>query len=299
MKRTDVGRRCLQGAAAVLVFLVAAPVFAGEVLTRGADLWQTATGFSYSSFKSEPIPAGFFCAGSPAFTGIVQLNGKPLATEPAGALGQIDTIVRRLDDAVLNERGEASTRIQLLALSLAGVKPIDTGCGLYDVTASLTGEQPITTMRILKTSQGGGTYVAPLELNVKLVFTPVAGNGARRELTHRISMGPGSRSVWSYSNPVLAGQGTVRVDTNGDGIPDTVLPAASNFRAGVAPGAVPVRLSSQQFSQIAEPTCAYTSCHCDPTSTNPYQSAAGCDHLHCVVVQIPGPCPDSPSPSPD
>ena len=298
MKRTDMHGRCLRGAAAaVLVFLVAAPVFAGEVLTRGADLWQTATGLSFTSFKSEPIPAGFFCAGSPAFTGVVQLSGKPLATEPAGALGKIDTIVRRLDDAVIDERGEASTRIQLLALSLAGVKPVDTGCGLYDVTASLAGEQPVTTMRIAKTSKGGGTYVAPLELNVKLVFTPLAGSGPRRELYHHISMGPGSRSVWSYSNPVAAYQGAVRVDTNGDGIPDTVLPAASNFRAGVAPGVVPAGLSSPQSVQPVG--CPYTSCHCDPNSTNPYQSAAGCDHLHCIVVQLPPPCTDSPVESPD
>jgi len=277
MKHASCHMCWVAGAVALLAVLAASPALADGTLTQGADLWQTATGLSFSSFKSEPIPAGFFCPGSKPFSGVVQLRGKPLATEPPNALGAIDTIVRRLDDAVLDDKGEASTRIQLMALSLASVKPIDTGCGLYDVTASLAGEQPTTTMRILKTSTGGGTYVAPLELNVKLVFTPVSGSGERRTLSHRINMGPGSASVWSYAKPAVARQGTVRVDTDGDGVPDTLVPAPSNFRAGVAPAA------------IAPVQCV--SCHCDPNSTDPNQSAAGCDHLHCVNVSMPPPCP--------
>lgn len=277
MRSTWTRRRWVGASAVLLAALLAAPAVAGEMLSSGADLWQTATGLSFTSFREEPIPAGFFCEGSPAFTGVIQLNGKPLATEPAGALGNVDTIVRRLDDAVLNDRGEASTRIQLLALSLASVKPVDTGCGLYNVAASLAGEQPVTTMRILRTSSGGGTYVAPLSLNVRLVFTPAAGNtrGERRELTHQINLGPGSQSVWSYAKPVYAEQRQrpVRVDTDGDGVADTLVPGPSNFRAGVAPA------MAQTCGGV--PT---TSCHCSLTSTDPSQSAAGCDHLHCVTL---------------
>jgi len=289
MKGTDLGTRWLVAVAVVLAALIACPAFAGQVLTQGADLWETATGFSYSSFASEPIPAGFFCEGSKPFTGIVSLRGRPLATEPAGALGNIDTIVRRLDDAVLDDKGQAATHIQLMALSLASVKPIDTGCGLYDVTASLAGRQPITTMKIRKTSQGGGSYIAPLELNVKLVFTPVSGKGERRELFHHVSMGPGSQSVWSFAHPTYAEKRTVRVDTDGDGVPDTVVPGPSNFRAGVAPA---------MATSPATPLCTTQSCHCDPNSTDPNQSSAGCDHLHCVTVQVPCPSP-TPAPAPD
>ena len=266
---------------AVLAAFAASPAVAavaGNVLTRGADLWETSTGYSYSSFKSEPIPADFFCPGSQPFTGVVQLHGQPLATAPAGALGNIDTIVRRLDDAALNEKGEASTRIQMMALSLRSVKPIKTSCGLYDVKSSLAGTQPLTTMRILKTADGGGTYIAPLELNVKLTFTPVSGQGEIREIYHRVNMGPATGEVWSYAKPALARTGTVRVDTDGDGVPDTEVPGPSNFHAGVAP--------ASSFQNVA---C--TVCHCDPNATNPNQSAAGCDHLHCVTVQMPTPCP--------
>jgi hypothetical protein len=283
MKQSMRACRWSVGGAILLASLVASPAFAGDLLTQGADLWETATGFSYSSFKAEPIPADFFCPGSQPFTGVVALHGRPLATAPAGALGNIDTIVRRLDDATLDEHGEASTRIQLMALSLRSVKPIETSCGRYDVTASLAGHQPTTTMRIKKTSAGGGSYVAPLELNVRLTFTPVAGTGKSRELYHRINMGPGSASVWSYAKPVLARQGAVRVDTDGDGVPDTALPGPSNFRAGVAP----VDLSAGTDTSVV--LCQ--SCHCDPNSTDPNQSAAGCDHLHCVWVSMPPPCP--------
>jgi hypothetical protein len=140
-----------------------------------------------------------------------------------GSLGGMDTAVRRLDDAVFNDKGEATTRIQLLALSLASVKPIETSCGQYDVKVSLIGEQPVTTMKIFRTEALGGTYSAPLALNVKAVFTPVDGDrNGRREVTRRIELGPGSRSVWAY---VQAPQypADVKIDTDGDGRPDTLL----------------------------------------------------------------------------
>src|SRR5262249_58235879 len=72
-------------------------------------------------------------------------------------------------------------------------------------------------------------------LNVKAVFTPVDGNqNGRREVTRRIDLGPGTHSVWAYVNLPRYQQG-VRVDTDGDGKPDVVLPASSNFLAGVSP----------------------------------------------------------------
>jgi hypothetical protein len=275
---------------ALLALVAVSPLAAVDTIRNGTDVWETVTGFTYSSFDQNPIPAGFFCPDSKPFTGKVSLRGEPLTTAPAGSLGSIDTIVRRLDDAVLDKNGEARTRIQLLALSLASVKPVDTGCGLYNVSASLAGEQPVTEMKILRTSDGGGTYVAPLELNVKLVFTPVSGKGERRELVNRISLGPGSNSVWSYAKP--APHGPVRVDTNGDGTPDTLMPASSNFLAGVAPAQYQQQDEEADADSpdtgTAQPAyCRYESCHCAATSTNPYEPNGTCVHLHCVWVSVP------------
>jgi hypothetical protein len=267
--------------ALALLVLAAVPALAAEPAQSGADLWHTTNGFTFTSFAQDPIPAGFFCAESKPFTGTINMQGVPLATSPAGALGDIDTIVRRLDSASFNEKGEGTTRIQLMALSLASVKPVETECGAYDVTASLAGEQPITEMKIVRTSDNGGYYVAPLDLNVRLVFTPVSGQGERRELTNRISLGPGTTSVWAYARGAAAKvavrhTGTVRVDTDGDRVPDSLLPAPSNFVAGVDPAAVATEAAM----------CQDQSCHCCRSCTDPYTPNYYCAHLHCVAVWV-------------
>ncbi|HEV7505960.1 MAG TPA: hypothetical protein VGS07_13720 [Thermoanaerobaculia bacterium] len=278
LKRSLGGRLALS--CALLALVAAVPAFAVEAVQNGADLWHTATGFTFTSFADNPIPAGFFCEGSKAFRSTINLRGVPLATTPAGALGEIDTIIRRLDNASFNNAGEAKTRIQLLALSLGSVKPVDTGCGLYDVTASLAGEQPVTEMKILRTSDFGGSYIAPLDLKVKLVFTPVSGKGERREVTNRITLGPGSRSVWAYAKgaakAAVKHTGNVLVDTDGDHVPDTMMPASSNFVAGVSPAAADGDVS----------LCADQSCHCSTKSIDPKVPNSYCEHLHCIDVLV-------------
>ena len=276
MEKTRICCICL-----ALLALVAIPAAAAEVVQSGADYWQTTTGFTFTSFTQNPIPAGFFCEGSKAFTGVVNMKGVPLATSPAGALADIDTIVRRLDAVTLNAAGEGTTRIQLMALSLASVKPFENECGAYNVTASLAGEQPITEMKVLRTSDNGGTYVAPLDLNVKLVFTPVSSKGERRELRNTILLGPGTQSYWAYAKGRAAEMavhhaGTVRVDTDGDRVPDTLLPAESNFVAGFDPALV--------ASEVA--LCKSQSCHCCRRCTDPYTPNWYCAHLHCTAVVV-------------
>ncbi|HEV7508738.1 MAG TPA: hypothetical protein VGS07_27915 [Thermoanaerobaculia bacterium] len=293
--------RSAVGAALILAVIGGSPLLAAEaaqdVIHQGVDLWMTVAGFAKTSFAQEPIPAGFFCADSKPFTGTVVFKGSPLAMTPARSLGSIDTVVRRLDDAVFNEKGEATTRIKLLALSLLSTQPIETSCGKYDVSVNLAGPQPTTTMKILRTEALGGTYSAPLALNVKAVFIPVNGDkSGKRELTRRIDLGPGSKSVWTYVNTPQYKAG-VMVDTDGDGKPDTVLPGSSNFLAGVESAVLKNPPAKPMFADLPTgdppccptPLCPYPSCHCDPDSTDPYNSSTGCDHLHCIwtCVQYP------------
>ena len=271
-----------------LALSIAPAVLADGVVESGADYWRSSTD-TFTSFADQPIPAGFFCDGSPMFDGRVRLEGRPLVTQPAGVLGEIDTIVHRLDDASFDADGNARTRIQLLALSLGSVAPVDVGCETpYDVTVSLDGEQPITWMTIVREEEQGGSYVAPLDLKVRVLFTPV-GEGEERSIVHRIALGPGSHSVWSFGKS-LGSERTrpVTVDTDGDRIADTTLPLASNFLAGVAPGAVPA-LSSTSSPTPTRTTCPYQSCHCNPDSNDPYEDGDGCDddHLHCVWTYVP------------
>ncbi len=302
MKLSSALLRTVVGAALILALVAGSPAFGAEAIHKGVDLWMTVAGFAQTSFAEQPIPAGFFCEGSQAFTGKVKFKGAPLAVEPAGSLGSIDTVVNRLDDAKFDAKGEATTRIQLMALSLVSVQPIETSCGKYNVSVNLDGKQPETLMHIFQSEAFGGTYTAPLALNVKAVFTPVSGDlSGRREVTRRIDLGPGTNSVWAYVNLPRYKQG-VKVDTNGDGKPDTILPASSNFLAGVAPAvlnappALPRLASTKLQGSTSSATiscpagqCPYQSCHCADPSTNPQwnQSAAGCDHLHCIWTCAP------------
>jgi hypothetical protein len=289
--------RSAVGAALVLALLGGSPLLAGEAIHNGVDLWMTVAGFAHTSFANEPLPAGFFCEGSQPFTGTVKLKGAPLTVAPTGSLGAIDTVVRRLDDAKFDAKGEAKTRIQLMALSLVSLKPIETSCGSYDVAISLTGRQPVTMMKIFQSDAFGGTYSAPLAIHGKIVFTPVNGDPAgRREVTRRVDLGPGNNSVWAYINLPRYKQG-VQVDTNGDGRPDTALPASSNFLAGVSPAVLKEAPPLPRLTTaIAVPLCpagqcAYKSCHCTPQDHNPppqwNEPYDTCDHLHCIWTCAP------------
>ncbi len=282
----------------ILMLLASAPVLGDSVVPAGVDLWATAgEGRTYASFASEPIPAGFFCENSKPFTGRIAFKGAPVAVEPAGSLDGADTIVHRLDDATFDKNGVASTRLRLMALSLVGTEPVDTGCGLYNVKASLErGEQPTTTMRIVRTQQNGGTYEAPLSLKVRLVFTPV-DSGARREMTRQVALGPSNNAVWSYTSKPRY-NGKIFVDTDGDGKAETLLPKSSNFRTGIAPAATvtgtqtPVQQNAcivwGDATSCPEGYCLHQACHCtaDPRDWNPYDNGAGCTYLHCLWVCV-------------
>lgn len=276
---------------ALLALLSTTPAIADEVIYAGPDLWQTAgAGSTYTSFSEDPIPAGFFCSGSPPFAGRIELEGLPLVTDPPGFLGSVDTVVRRLDDATFDEQGIARTRLQLLALSLASTEPVEVGCDRpFDVAVSLAGEQPLTEMKILRLNADGGTYMAPLALRVQVAFAPVGGTASEQSRLYRdIRLGPGTNSVWASSDRLgTTAWGTpVRVDTDDDGVADSVLPGSSNFFAGVWPaaggGLQPIAKSCSGCYQQAQV------CHCNPDSTNPNESGVGCSgsHLHCVWVCV-------------
>lgn len=270
----------------VALLLAAVPALAADVVPSGDDVWKTVGGMTHTTFAKDPIPADFFCAGSKPFTGKLSLHGARLAAEPAANLGEYDTVVRRLDTAQFNEKGEAKTRIQLLALNLVSIEPIETECGKYDVAVSLDGDQPTTEMKIVRTTTDGGYFVAPLALNIKVAFNPVAGNSnPRRVLSRQVDLGSGSTSVWSASAPAKFA-GAVQVDTDGDSRPDTFMPTpGKGFVAGVAPYAV----TAGTGVVIVQPArCLYLSCHCAEKSTDPWEDPTGCkdDHLHCTEVWV-------------
>jgi hypothetical protein len=259
------------------LLLGVAPLSAATVIQHGIDVFTTADdGRTFYDFSYTPIPAGFFCAGSKAFTGRVNLKGLPLMTDPPGQLKSADTIVERLDNAAFDKKGIATTRIKFRALSLVSSAPVKTSCGDFHVYVSLSGKQRVTTMSIFRTQEGGGDFAAPLAVDARMTFIPVkppTGKSARKlELTQSFTF-PGNLLPWSLVADEAAKKlASVRVDTDGDLIPDALLPGPSNFSAG----------------QLPEFFMAKQACSCCPTQT--------CHTLNGQYHCIAGPlCPGMPS----
>ncbi len=210
---------------------------ATNIVYSGIDVWTTPSdGRTFTDFKFEPIPSGFFCANSTPFEGRIAFQGAPIATGEGVELKKTDTIVHRLDDAVFDKRGRASTRIQFSALSLVSMAPIQTSCGQFNVKAVLDGDQPVTRMRIFRENEKGGYFIAPLALNVKLLFTPVNRPNARPlVLKQNIRFNSNPPQPWSSEagGRTFVHEAAVKVDTDGDGRADTSLPGTSNFAAGL------------------------------------------------------------------
>lgn len=236
MTRHSIAHRALVGLA--LLGLLTTPAFAAgnNTIHSGADLFATpANGETFVNFFRDPVPAGFFCPGSEPFTDLVNLRGVPLVTSPAGALGDTDTIMERLDDAVFDAQGRAITRVRVAALSLESIEPIRTGCGDFRLLVTTDGgPQPATQMQIYRTHQHGGFFLAPLELRVQLSFVPLKRGGGEPLVLDRDVSFPAiakdHKWVYASSAPAFEHPGTVAVQSAQPGSTGYLtLPGTSNF----------------------------------------------------------------------
>jgi hypothetical protein len=222
----------------LLTVLLAVPAVAADrVIYNGIDLWRTTgNGSTYADFAKTPIPAGFFCFNSEPFTGRVPFKGVPVATSVPGVLGATDTIVQRLDDAVFDRRGVATTRIQVRSLNFESLAPVKTACGDFVAKLSLEGEQPITRMRIIRENARGGRFVAPIAVNIKISFTPIGRPDTEPlEIRKSLRFPPLPNQRWESLGARGTGKalGFVLADTDGDRVPDTFVPGTSNFGVGL------------------------------------------------------------------
>jgi hypothetical protein len=274
-------RGILLAALAVVLLAGVSPVAADVVIRRGIDSFTTTgSGTTAYDFAHDPIPAGFFCKGSRPFTGRVVFRGLPLETAAPGQLHGADTVIERLDDAVFDATGTAVTRLQFRALSLVSVAPIKTGCGAFHVYVSLAGKQRETTMRIFRNQQGGGHFLAPLAVDVRLSFIPVKasrGAAARKlELTGSFTF-PAAPIPWSLTGGARSKRvGSVLVDTDGDLTPETLLSGTSNFWPGWRPDGL---MAVPKACYLCEPE----SCHTDPSTGKEHCTGPiyACSGMYC------------------
>ncbi len=292
------------GWGAALLALLCLPALSQEdVIYSGIDVWSTpGDGYTFSNFGIEPIPAGFFCEGSEPFTGVIQFRGVPVKTLPAGALGDADTVIERIDDAAFDETGTAFTRVRFAALQMESVEPVETDCGFFDVTVALAGQQPLTSMRITRINKGGGIMDTVLAGDVNLTFTPIDRDDLEPRVLAQSFRFSSARGGWTGQPRVgFRSNAAIAVDSDGDGVVDREGLALSNFSAGAErpfsaffrtetgvsvnfPGNIP------NTEVIAAPN---RDCHCAPgqsgfvgeinclTERDP---RTGCLHLHCPEV---------------
>ncbi len=219
--------------ALLTMILLAAPLFAQKI-APGYDTWKTVgNGETFMDFSDSPIPAGFFFEGSEPFTGAISFVGVPLATEPAGALQGTDTIIERMDTAAFDEDGLASSRMRIMALSLASPEPIDIDGSLWDVGVSLAEVQPITEIVYEKLTEDTGEFLADLVVNVRLTFTHRVVKKLSYSLERTVHFQRATYTPFRLVSPevksakqrqsVLRG---LKIDTDGDGLADSLMPLA-------------------------------------------------------------------------
>lgn len=224
--------------ALAILLLAALPALAAEPIQRGIDAWTTVPEATYADLQNNPLPAGFFCNEFAGFAGQIYLKGVPIMTEN-GLLPRTDTLVERLDDAAFNKNGVAVTRVRLRALQLTGIENFKTVCGEYRVDVTLDGPQPLSKMRIIRENNKGGRFMVPLAVNTKIIFTRVDNESERFEFADHVRFMPNPLNRWSYREFSPAGKRVAAplvIDTDWDGVPDSRVPAQSNFSPGASGG---------------------------------------------------------------
>ena len=128
-------------------------------------------------FSAIPLPAGVIGGNSDTFDGTILFEGRPLATSPAGALGSIDTVIRRLADSEPLGINQVDTvPVKMLALRMRSPAPVVFSFNggqllkAVDVELSLAPGvvQPGGSMTIVRDSADGGSFSYDLEVVVAL-----------------------------------------------------------------------------------------------------------------------------------
>ncbi len=130
----------------------------------GYSFFETLSGTRFD-FSKQPIPAGFFEAGSETFRGVVRLRGIPLGRFRQTNVGTTDTVVRRLASV---DVAKDTVPIELVALSLVSASSVRvTSAGgtveLWDLRVELSPRKRSTgSMMVVRGNTSGGTFESTL-----------------------------------------------------------------------------------------------------------------------------------------
>ncbi|MBI4717282.1 MAG: hypothetical protein HY763_05720 [Planctomycetes bacterium] len=158
-----------------------------------SDAWVSDAGGSmchnFGSPETDPVPAGFFGAGSDVFGGVVCVQGAPLGVP---GLGNADTVIQRsgdpFDRCAVPTLTPSTVNLDIAQLKMVSTSPITVTYNggqspeQWDVEVGLSpgGLQPGTpqsTLTATKNHGNGGTYVSTLYVQPRFTFTKVGTPG--------------------------------------------------------------------------------------------------------------------------
>ncbi len=217
-----------------------------DALESGYDAWVTPD--SGKTKLDMTFPPGFFCNGlSSAMTKTIKFKGVPFVTDPAGEIGEADTLIERLDTATF-VGGVATTRIRIVGLSLASSTPVSVTCP-DGTTESWSAKlrldpnvpAPIGSMTIRQNAaNSGGTFDSDFDVPAQITFTGPGGATAG-PLTHNAHMSS-RNSPWAriVATKVWRCRVGYWIDLDGDGLWDIYIelwrcPGRGGFHPGWAP----------------------------------------------------------------
>lgn len=179
------GRRYLLAALLVMVVVVPGGPAAANSVVLGSDYLTTQPG-TFFDFPG---------------LGVINLQGRPIGP------GTTDTIVRRLEDATLPGVPSSDTiPLELVALSLQSVAPVNIGGSFFDVfvtldpTAASTGTMTIRHEFADGTPGGEGTFDSELDVHFIADFTPVGGGSPFQTVLGQITL-ESTGGAWQHIPP--------------------------------------------------------------------------------------------------
>jgi hypothetical protein len=184
--------------AVLLATLAAVPVAATfDIIKKGTDYWRTpGNGVTQFTFPAGDVESLCNTPAQGGWDHKISLRGIPAQGS------DWDSAVVRLDHAKFDKSGNARTRVQFQALAMTSIAASDTPCGKLFWTARLAkSKQPITEMRIKKTSDRGGTFFAELALRVELQASRADTGASIGSLFYDIKLpdpSGGTGTPWSY-----------------------------------------------------------------------------------------------------
>jgi len=170
----------------------------------------------------------------------------PFQTDPAGEVGEADTLIERMDTATFVD-GVATTRIRIVGLSLASSAPITITCpnGTTESWSAKLGLDPNQTAPIgsmtihQNAANSGGTFDSDFDVPARITFS--GPGGATGTITHTAHMS-GRNAPWAriVATKVWRCRVGYWIDLDGDGIWDLYIefwrcPGRGGFHPGWAP----------------------------------------------------------------